>query len=472
MVELVAESGVERACLRWHRTTGELVSCDLTDVLAVETRGGKTLVVHSYPLVVVRVALAQLTRLANTPQAQGGCFTAGGDGTRQAAVQHIACASEAEALGVEAAFWSARPGRIQRLAVMLNPQSGTGRALGIYERTVAPLLKLARVQATVTHTRHPGHAAELAASMDVSQFDAVCIVSGDGLLSEVYNGLQRNANQPAASMLPLAIIPAGSGNAIAKSLAARARERCTPHNATLAALCCSAPLAIDAAVVEQPGARPMHALLSLSWALVADIDIESEALRFLGAARFTVQALLRCMLLRRYRGTLLFQAPAGAQPVGRSATGAEIDTAAQMGATDGAWRVLDGPFDSLWALNLPWGGEEAFAAPGALPGDGCFDIVVIRGGSPASVAAALMAFDDGSHLSHPHVTVVKATSFVLRPGPPSDGGDAGVLVLDGEKVAAAHPHAQGVATLPLRYGPLSVRVRQGAARMLARPSAE
>ena len=58
MVEVVAASNGERACLRWHRTTGELVSCDLTDVLAVETRGGKTLVVHSYPLVEVRVARA------------------------------------------------------------------------------------------------------------------------------------------------------------------------------------------------------------------------------------------------------------------------------------------------------------------------------------------------------------------------------------------------------------------------------
>jgi sphingosine kinase len=345
---------------------------------------------------------------------------------------------------------------------------------------VLPLLQMAGVQVTLTLTERRGHATEAAARLDLASVDALLVVSGDGLLSEVYAGLMLHAQRAAAALLPLGIVPAGSGNAVAKSLAARAGEACTPCNATLAALCCSAPLALDAALVSQPGARPMHALLSLSWALVADVDIESEALRVLGSARFTLQALLRCLLLRRYAGKLLFLPPPGAAAsilAGRPATAEEAVHARSLGAAAAdagsapeehvGWRVLDGPLESVWALNLPWGGEDALAAPDAQPGDGCFDVVVFHGGSPLAVAAALIAFESGEHVSHTCVTMVKATSFVLEPGAPQGGGAGGVIVLDGELVARRV--APAVQMQPLAYAPLHVRVLQGAARVLARP---
>lgn len=40
--------------------------------------------------------------------------------------------------------------------------------------------------------------------------------------------------------------------------------------------------------------------------MVADIDLESEKLRCLGEARFTIWALLRVLKLRRYKAALSF----------------------------------------------------------------------------------------------------------------------------------------------------------------------
>ena len=62
--------------------------------------------------------------------------------------------------------------------------------------------------------------------------------------------------------------------------------------------------------------------------------------------------------------------------------------------------------------------------------------------------------------------MVKATEFLLQPGRPIGGGSGGMLVVDGEKVAAVAPRAGE--TLPFDYGTLHLRVRQGAARILAR----
>ncbi len=334
------------------------------------------------------------------------------------------------------------------------------------------------MHSTVHTTERQGHATELAASLDLRGLDALLVVSGDGLLSEVYNGLMAHAEREVAAALPLGIIPAGSGNALAKSLAMRAGEACCVLNATLAALCCSAPAPLDAAVVLQPGARPLYALLSLSWALVADVDIESDALRALGPLRFTLQALVRCAVLRRYNGCLLFLPPRGdaaAAAVGRPASAEEVartqqlrgDFKAAPGDASG-WRVLDGPLESVWALNVPWGGEDALAAPDAQMEDGCFDLVVFRGGSSLAVAAALLALEQGEHVSHGCVTVVKATAFALEPGAPRGGGSGGVVVLDGEEVARRRGGAE--LAMPLQYAPHYVHVQQGAARVLARPA--
>ena len=46
----------------------------------------------------------------------------------------------------------------------------------------------------------------------------------------------------------------------------------------------------------------MRSLLSLSWGLFADIDVESERFRWLGGARFTAQAIVRILFPPKYRG--------------------------------------------------------------------------------------------------------------------------------------------------------------------------
>ena len=67
------------------------------------------------------------------------------------------------------------------------------------------------------HTTHEGHAGEVAAALDPTSVDGVVCVSGDGLVNEVLNGLMRR-DDPRAHRLPVGHVPAGSGNAIAKSL--------------------------------------------------------------------------------------------------------------------------------------------------------------------------------------------------------------------------------------------------------------
>jgi len=51
---------------------------------------------------------------------------------------------------------------------------------------------------------------------------------------------------------------------------------------------------------------PIYSFLSVSWCMLADIDIESEKIRWMGNTRFYVWAMLRVMKLRRYRAVLSY----------------------------------------------------------------------------------------------------------------------------------------------------------------------
>lgn len=52
--------------------------------------------------------------------------------------------------------------------------------------------------------------------------------------------------------------------------------------------------------------EPVYSCLSLEWAFIADIDMGSEFMRFLGGLRFEVYAVWRWLFLRRYLGRLSY----------------------------------------------------------------------------------------------------------------------------------------------------------------------
>lgn len=87
-----------------------------------------------------------------------------------------------------------------RITFITNDRAGRGRASAFIARYRDRL----GGEAEVLQTQAPGHAVELARRAR-EESDVVCAVGGDGTVHEVINGLM-----PAP--VPLAIIPAGSGN--------------------------------------------------------------------------------------------------------------------------------------------------------------------------------------------------------------------------------------------------------------------
>lgn len=115
---------------------------------------------------------------------------------------------------------SACPGENRKLLVLLNPKSGSGRGRETFQRRVHPILSEAERPYEIHITKCPNYASEFVRTKDIYQWCGLLMVGGDGIVFEVVNGLfQRPDWERALRELPLGVIPCGSGNGLAKSIA-------------------------------------------------------------------------------------------------------------------------------------------------------------------------------------------------------------------------------------------------------------
>uniref|UniRef100_A0A453FPD1 sphingosine kinase n=1 Tax=Aegilops tauschii subsp. strangulata TaxID=200361 RepID=A0A453FPD1_AEGTS len=309
-------------------------------------------------------------------------------------------------------------GRPKRLFVLINPYGGKRRASKIYEAEIKPLLEAAGVEVTMQETRYRGHAREVASSLDLARYDGIVCVSGDGVLVELVNGILQRSDWEEAIKMPIGVVPAGTGNGMAKSLLHAASETCSVSDAVFAIIR-GHKQALDVCTIAQ-GEKIVFSVLSTTWGLVADVDIESEKYRWMGSARFDFYALVRIMNLRRYRGSVHFVPAPGYEAYGDPVKQSETPIVEQNGESrvcsyqgpraefqGSDWRSIDGPFVGVCVYNVPWAAENAMAAPEAKFSDGYMDAVILKDCPKADLLALLLKMSDGSYVKSPHVTYLK-----------------------------------------------------------------
>ncbi|XP_060520987.1 sphingosine kinase 2 [Cylas formicarius] len=196
----------------------------------------------------------------------------------------------------------------RRLLVLCNPKSGAGKGKQIFQQKVAPILNEAEIPYDLYMTKHANFAREFVRTANLFQWTGIIVVGGDGIVFEVVNGLfERWDWAEIVKYLPIGVVPGGSGNGLARSIA---HHSCEPYMstptlpATLAAVR-GHVVPMDLVRVETTK-QIMFSFLSVGWGLLSDIDIESERLRVLGGTRFTVWSVARLIGLRSYGGKLWY----------------------------------------------------------------------------------------------------------------------------------------------------------------------
>lgn len=172
--------------------------------------------------------------------------------------------------------------RRKRAWVLVNPHAGPGGAEKIWEKQVRPIFEAARMPMTVVCTTHSGGAVDLAKNLNIDDYDIAIPCSGDGLPHEVFNGLAKRPDaRRALSKIAVCHIPCGSGNAMSCNLYGT-------HRPSLAALAIvkGVPTPLDLVSITQ-GQQRTVSFLSQAFGMIAEVDLGTENLRWMGAARFT-----------------------------------------------------------------------------------------------------------------------------------------------------------------------------------------
>lgn len=105
----------------------------------------------------------------------------------------------------------------KKILFVINPHSGVGKHAYI-ERTIAKYLDPNAFDYDLRYTSYAGHAHEMAKEASLLELDAVVAVGGDGTINEVGSALLH-------SNTALGIIPAGSGNGLARHLGISMKPR-------------------------------------------------------------------------------------------------------------------------------------------------------------------------------------------------------------------------------------------------------
>ncbi|XP_033108012.1 sphingosine kinase 1-like isoform X2 [Anneissia japonica] len=198
--------------------------------------------------------------------------------------------------------------RPRKMLVFVNPYSGTRRAEPIFHKKVAPLFDEADIKYELVITERQFHAKKMVEELeDLNSYNGIVIISGDGLVYEVLNGLMARKDRHEALKIPIGVVPGGSGNALAACVLSAEqdsyRKNAVLHSAFTIAKGGKQPM--DLVKVQTPSVS-MYSFLCISWAMISDIDIESERFRSFGAVRFLLGAIVRTICLRRYQGRLSY----------------------------------------------------------------------------------------------------------------------------------------------------------------------
>lgn len=271
-------------------------------------------------------------------------------------------------------------------------------------RQLQSLLQQAGTQLTVVTTNGTGHATRIAAESDLQNFHCIAAIGGDGTIHEIINGLMQ---RPTPARTPIAIVPAGTGNALALQYQL--------HSVNDAAhkILHGQPTPLDIIQVTQQQ-HTTYCINIAGWGAATDINITAEKLRWLGRSRYSLAALLQIL-----------------HPPIRTAS-ITIDQ-----------HCLTGPFLFAVICNTRFAGHRMLLAPDARCDDGRLDLLLLRPTSRWNLLRVFHGIADGSHRNLPGIEYHQAQSVTIHTNSPDP------LNLDGE-ISGCSPITANVLPAALR----------------------
>lgn len=205
--------------------------------------------------------------------------------------------------------------RPRRLLIFVNPIGGTGNGEKIFDKKIRPILELSRIEYNVKVTEHANESKEiiLDSKTDLSLYDGVICVGGDGMFGEVLNGImirtQRENNVQYELIdsalkkpnLTLGIIPAGSTDAVAYATSGFN----DPINSIIQ-IVLGRTIQVDVGAVHHRDEENLICYIAsfMGYGFFGDTMKQSENLRWMGPKRYNWAGIKQFFKHRLYSGEI------------------------------------------------------------------------------------------------------------------------------------------------------------------------
>ncbi|KAL0044874.1 hypothetical protein WJX82_000765 [Trebouxia sp. C0006] len=362
----------------------------------------------------------------------------------------------------QSASWG-RQSQPRRVTVIINPKSGQGRSKAMFQSPeIQSIFKAAGLSLSVWETNRPGHASEMVKNLDLAACDALVTVGGDGTVHEALQGLLGRPDWQEAAKLPFAMLPTGSGNALA------ANTGMWDVVTAAYAICKGRTRSIDIVSMLQPPSTRFFSFLSLNFGLISNLDIGTENLRWMGNLRFTLGAIQQILQGKTHQAHIAVLPLAKADTILQDAAvddpeGGDVKESGLRGhhpegpplplldaflsqTSSSAWPIqlpdgwenIDGAALQLCAAcNLPWLDTSFQLAPDAEMDSGCLDLIYTGLAGKLEGLQMMTKVETGSHMGMSLVQCKKVCALVLEPISTGTW-----LVLDGETIPYERVYAE------------------------------
>lgn len=264
---------------------------------------------------------------------------------------------------------------------IVNPAAGKSKASKLIPK-ITSHMENRKIHFKIINTEYPGHAKELASKAKEEGFDMVVAVGGDGTLYEVVNG-------GVGKDIKIGVIPAGTGNDLAKTLL-------IPRDTigALDVIIAGKEKKIDLGKING------HYFINVAGAgFDCDVLVETQKLKkYLSGILAYIVGIFKALINYKPRKMEL---------------------------------ILDGKKLSeqvflIAIANGKYYGGGMKVAPDADIQDGYFDICVVKHVSKLTVIKLLKTFVNGEHTKHPRVDTYKAKTIEIyseKPFPVNADGE-------------------------------------------------
>jgi len=265
------------------------------------------------------------------------------------------------------------------ILLIVNPVSGKKIAKKLLPSAVLELQN-SQFQLKIIESEYKGHIEKILNTYSIENYYCCCIMGGDGSFHEAINGLMKRLDN---LKIPLCLMPAGSGNSLARDLGI------LDLKTAISSIINGKKLNIDVARIDCDN-QQIYSVNIAGWGMVATVGINAERFRWLGTSRYTILSLFEIIFKKTNSANIIYY------------------------NQDNKKYQLDDSFMFAALCNTIHTGKGMKIAPKAKLNDGLIDLVVIKDASRLKLLRLMSKLFSGKHIYDDIVEYSHISKFKLK----------------------------------------------------------